>query len=89
MNDGFAFNSFFLLQVAGIAVRNVEFGLTSTETGPLTTLGFDGILGLGSNPTTPDGVVGLFQRMVEQKLVNEPVFSIYLSRQVMLFACSL
>ena len=52
----------------------------STETGPLTTVKYDGILGFGSNPTTPRGVVGFFQRMIEQNAVNKPVFSFYLSR---------
>ena len=68
------------LQVAGIAVTDVEFGLVSTETSPLTTFKFDGLLGFGSNLITSGGVVSFFQRMVEQKLVDEPVFSFYLSR---------
>ena len=55
-----------LLQVAGTSVTNVEFGLVSTETSPLTTLKF----GFGLNLTTHGGVVGFFQRMVEQKLVH-------------------
>ena len=69
-----------LRQVAGIAVTNVEFGLVSTESRTLTIAPFDGLVGLGSNPTTPRGVVGFFQRMVEQKLLDKPVFSFYLSR---------
>ena len=70
-----------LWQIAGIAVTNVEFGLVSTESRTLIIAPFDGLVGLGSNPTTPRGVVvGFFQRMMEQKVLDKPVFSFYLSR---------
>lgn len=50
------------------------------ENGQVGQFPFDGVLGLGYPNYAVDAVTPVFQNMISQKLVEQPVFSIYLNR---------
>lgn len=67
--------------VAGLGVRNQMFAEAVSEPGiTFIAAKFDGILGLGFETISVDGLPTIFGNMVRQRLVPQPVFSFYLSR---------
>ncbi|KAM0735581.1 Lysosomal aspartic protease [Formica fusca] len=70
-----------VVTVAGLNVQNQIFGEAVKEPGVSFVFSkFDGILGMGYDTIAVDGVTPVFNNMVQQKLVAEPVFSFYLNR---------
>ncbi|XP_035536357.1 nothepsin [Morone saxatilis] len=70
------------LKVAGLSVMNQEFGESVYEPGGAFVMArFDGVLGMGY-PSLAE-ILGnpVFDNMLAQKTVKEPVFSFYLSRK--------
>ena len=69
------------LSIADMKVGGQEFGETTKEPGLTFALGkFDGILGLGYREIAVSNVTPPFYNMIEQKLIDEPVFSFWLQR---------
>jgi len=60
---------------------NQLFGLSTTEPGPFFVhVQFDGILGLGYPNLAADGITPVFDKLVNESLLEENLFSVYLSR---------
>jgi len=69
------------LTVAGLEVKDQTFGEAIRQPGiTFVAAQFDGILGMGFPQISVDGVVPPFQNMIAQNLVDESVFSFWLSR---------
>ncbi|XP_016995468.2 lysosomal aspartic protease [Drosophila takahashii] len=64
---------------AGLIAKNQTFGEVTTEVGTnFVDAYFDGILGMGFPSLAVDGVTPTFQNMVNQGVVQSPVFSFFL-----------
>jgi len=69
------------VSVAGLTVQNQVFGEATNLPGvAFIASKFDGLLGMGYQTISVDHVVPVFQNMVAQKLVPEPVFAFWMNR---------
>lgn len=67
--------------VGGIEIKDQSFGETLKEPGLTFAFGkFDGIFGLGYDTIAVERVVPPFYSMINQKLIEKPLFSVYLGR---------
>lgn len=67
------------LGLAGLEITNQTFGESTVEPGFVFAFArFDGILGLGFDTISAGTVVPPFYNMVSQKLVEEPIFGVWL-----------
>ncbi|XP_053560679.1 gastricsin-like [Bombina bombina] len=68
--------------IQGISIPNQEFGLTITEpSGNFYYSPFDGILGLAYPGLSVGGATTVMQGMLQQNLLTQPLFGIYLGSQ--------
>jgi len=67
--------------IAGVPAKNQLFGEATSLPGvTFIAAKFDGLLGMGFQEISVDGVPPVFYTMVQQKVVEEPVFAFWLSR---------
>jgi saccharopepsin len=68
------------MTIGDITIKGQDFAEATSEPGLAFAFGrFDGILGLGYDTISVNGIVPPFYKMMEQKLVDEPVFAFYLT----------
>ncbi|KAJ1927772.1 aspartic proteinase precursor [Tieghemiomyces parasiticus] len=76
--EGYVSNDVF--KIGGLTVKEQDFAEATKEPGLAFAFGkFDGIFGLAYDTIAVNGIVPPFYHMVQQKLVDEPVFGFYLS----------
>ncbi|NWT38061.1 CATEB protein, partial [Chroicocephalus maculipennis] len=69
------------LQISNISIRGQDFGESVFEPGTTFALAhFDGVLGLGYPSLAVGNALPVFDSIMNQQLVEEPVFSFYLKR---------
>lgn len=68
------------VSIGDLTIKGQDFAEATSEPGLAFAFGrFDGILGLGYDTISVNRIVPPFYNMVDQKLVDEPVFSFYLA----------
>jgi hypothetical protein len=70
-----------MVSIGSVRKRDQTFSEAVSETGPNFVLRVaDGLLGLGFVNIALDGVIPVFDNMIKQGLIENPVFSFYLNR---------
>lgn len=69
------------VNLAGIVVKNQAFGQATNIADFFADQPLDGILGMGWPAISVDGLEPVFQNMVDQKLVESPVFAFWLGHE--------
>lgn len=68
------------MTIGDITIKGQDFAEATSEPGLAFAFGrFDGILGLGYDTISVNRIVPPFYKMLEQKLIDEPVFAFYLA----------
>ncbi|KAI1112369.1 aspartic peptidase domain-containing protein [Nemania sp. NC0429] len=68
--------------IGDLKIKGQDFAEATNEPGLAFAFGrFDGILGLGYDRISVNGIVPPFYQLVNQKLIDEPVFSFYLNSE--------
>ncbi|NXI60688.1 CATE protein, partial [Chloroceryle aenea] len=69
------------LKISNISIKGQDFGESVFEPGPTFALAhFDGVLGLGYPSLAVGNALPVFDSIMNQQLVEEPIFSFYLKR---------
>ncbi|KAI1304075.1 hypothetical protein EDD11_005249 [Mortierella claussenii] len=69
------------VNIAGLVIENQTIGLATTESTSFSNDVVDGILGLAySSITSVPGILTPMENMIEQRLIESPVFSVWLGR---------
>ena len=76
--SGFVSND--VLKIGDLKVEDQDFAEATSEPGLAFAFGrFDGIFGLGYDTISVNGIVPPFYKMVNNKLLDEPIFSFYIA----------
>ncbi|KAH9434279.1 saccharopepsin [Pyricularia oryzae] len=76
--EGFVSND--VMTIGDLKIKNLDFAEATKEPGLAFAFGrFDGILGMGFDRLSVNKIVPPFYAMVDQKLIDEPVFAFYLA----------
>ncbi|KAI0390894.1 aspartic peptidase domain-containing protein [Xylariaceae sp. FL0594] len=68
--------------IGDIKIKGQDFAEATSEPGLAFAFGrFDGIMGMGFDRISVNGIVPPFYQMVNQKLIDEPVFAFYLNSE--------
>lgn len=77
--SGFVSND--VMSIGDLKIKNQDFAEATNEPGLAFAFGkFDGILGLGYDTISVNKIIPPFYQMINQKLLDEPVFAFYLGR---------
>lgn len=77
---GFVSND--VMSIGDLTIKKQDFAEATNEPGLAFAFGrFDGILGLGYDAISVNGIVPPFYQMIEQKLLDDPVFAFYLGNE--------
>lgn len=69
------------LQIGDLTIKGQDFAEATSEPGLVFAFAkFDGILGLAYDTISVNGIVPPFYQMINQKLLDEPVFAFYLGK---------
>ncbi|GAW24584.1 hypothetical protein ANO14919_141730 [Xylariales sp. No.14919] len=70
------------VSVGDLKIKGQDFAEATSEPGLAFAFGrFDGILGLGFDRLSVNGIVPPFYQLINQKLIDEPVFAFYLNSE--------
>jgi len=71
-----------VMTIGDLHIKNQDFAEATNEPGLAFAFGkFDGILGLGYDTISVNRIIPPFYQMINQKLLDEPVFAFYLGRE--------
>ncbi|PHH62064.1 hypothetical protein CDD81_7620 [Ophiocordyceps australis] len=71
-----------VMAIGDLKIKDQDFAEATTEPGLAFAFGrFDGILGLGYDTLSVNGIVPPFYNMIKQKVIDEPVFAFYLGSE--------
>jgi len=70
-----------VVNFGGLEIQNVSFGMMNSLSKIFGEINFDGILGMGFDAISVDKLPTVFELMVEQGLIDEQIYSFFLTKE--------